>query len=722
MSDGDNPASHAFGHWRFDAATGDLFDGTATLRLEPQVARLLDYFLNHQGTLISRDELMAAVWDDRIVTDDAVNRCISILRHTLTPDERNAYIETVVRRGFISHFPPPHGETVPFQAKVPLERRALERRAPPVQEPKSRKPWLLLAIAGVATLTLLTAFSMLDSASPSAPAATPARAPMVAVLPFIATGTEEESDFFARGVHDDLLTQLAQLESIQVISRASVSGYSTGERRIGEIGRELGADAILEGTVQTVGNQIRINAQLIDARSDLHLWAEQYDREISPTNIFGIQSEIARAVASALNAALTRQDVAQLNVLPTENMAAYRAYHEALEMRRKVPFAAIDSPGYIAAMERAVALDPQFVRAWAELAGSLSYMNFVRVDPDSVSRLEQILERIRGLAPQSSELLIAQAYYTYYILRDHDRAFELINQAEAMRPSDIQILELQSWIQRRQGDFAGNINSIRKARSLDPRSNYHTSRLVSNLMLAHRYDDAIDVISGTSVDSFQLAVLHSMLQVQDHRQPARMVEELAALEREYDTQADPLLLWEAHIAARDYSGATAMLDAFEAAKRPDHAWNFSGSPDPGLARLITRRLQLEGDTLATLLAETQARLEREREAGIFQPDFNFYLAMATVTAARGSTEDTEQLVRTWRRKARQDIAELISQRHYACRVLALAGAVSATLECLRSGLAEPSRIMPFLEPLLPYYDSMREDPRFVEFLTGLRST
>ena len=114
---------HAFGRWRFDAGTGDLSDGTTTTRLEPQVARLLEYFLTHQDTLLSRDELMASVWDNRIVSDDAINRCISILRQTLSPDDRNAYIETVVRRGFISHFPAAAAE-----AEAKAEQEVAERK------------------------------------------------------------------------------------------------------------------------------------------------------------------------------------------------------------------------------------------------------------------------------------------------------------------------------------------------------------------------------------------------------------------------------------------------------------------------------------------------------------------------------------------------------------------------------------------------------------------
>ncbi len=141
-------------------------------------------------------------------------------------------------------------------------------------------------------------------------AAAPAMAglPMVAVLPFMSKSLGGDSEFFASGVHDDLLTQLAKLQSIRVISRTSVLEYRNIARNMREIGEELGADAILEGGVRIAENRIRINAQLIDARTDEHLWAETYDRELSMTNIFDVQSEIARAIAVALNATLTVQD------------------------------------------------------------------------------------------------------------------------------------------------------------------------------------------------------------------------------------------------------------------------------------------------------------------------------------------------------------------------------------------------------------------------------
>lgn len=713
-AEGENAASHAFGPWQFDVATGDLSDGTTTTRLEPQVARLLHYFLSHQDTLVSRDQLIAAVWDDRIVSDDAINRCISILRQRLTPEDRNAYIETVVRRGFISHFPPPveaAEASEPAQPTAAAAAPRVGRDAAP--QPGGRKAWALGAIAGVLGLVAFVALRMSGEGEPPVRDMTAARAPMVAVLPFISAELAGDSDFFARGVHDDLLTQLAQLESIRVISRTSVSEYRDVKRNIREIGRELGADAILEGGVQRIGDQIRINVQLIDARSDVHLWAQQYDRALTPANIFTIQAEIARSIAAAMNRTLSPQEATQLGVLPTENMPAYRAYHEAMELRET---RTISAPAYIAGLERAVALDPGFVRAWAELAGALSFANIRQRDPEQILRLERMLEHIRALAPESWEYLVAQGYYTYYVLKDHDRAFALISQARALRPSDVHVLELQSWIQRRQGDIAGSIESIRQGQLLDPRSPYWTTRLVNNLLLAHRYDEAGAEIEAARVDSYGLAWARSMLQMRDHRDPRVLLEQLARVHQEFAGEATPFRLWEAYVAARDYGGATAFMDAFESGELGTDAWRFAGIPDIRLARIIVQRLQHGSTPQDGAPAGMPEHVEAERHAEFGAYGGSAYLAMGLVAAAEGDAPAAERLVRAWFREANKDLAELVIQRHYACRALGMAAAVAATVECLRSALAEPSQAIHFIEPFLPYYDSIRDDPQFVVLL------
>lgn len=238
-----------------------------------------------------------------------------------------------------------------------------------------------LDIAVLVMLSIAIAFAVYDRFGGVAPVAVPPPSaeqsqvttsegpPMLAVLPFVTASLDGESEFFATGVHDDLLTQLAQLQSIRVISRTSVLEYKDTVKNIREIGRELGVDAILEGGVQSAGNRIRINVQLIDAKTDVHLWAHTYDRELSPANIFDVQTEIANAITAALHTTLTVQDTSQMVAPPTENMAAYRAYHQAMEIRdSKVDWI---TP-YVEKLEEAIALDPTFTRALAELVGHFS--------------------------------------------------------------------------------------------------------------------------------------------------------------------------------------------------------------------------------------------------------------------------------------------------------------------------------------------------------------
>lgn len=689
---------HQFGDWRFNANTGDLSNGQITTHLEPQVAKLLAYFLAHQNTLTSRDELMDSVWDGRIVSDDAINRCISILRQILTPDDRNAYIETVVRRGFISHFPPVLDE-------APAAGRSSQRK----------KQWLLLLLAGLFAVILYNFFGKPTHSLPTLQETQHDGPPMVAVLPFTTSGMAGDSEFFANGMHDDLLTQLAQLQSIRVISRTSVLEYRDSKRNMREIGAELGADAILEGGIQRNGDQIRINVQLIDAHTDEHLWAGQYDRELLPANIFAIQSEIAGAITHELHANLTEQDAAQLRVIPTDNMAAYRAYHRAMKIR---DIDSSNSPEYVIALEEAVALDPGFVRAWVELAGALSLNNFGQQDPDSIQRVEQILEKIQALAPHSADYLIAQAFYTYYILRNYNLALQLINHAQTLRPSDERVWELKGWILRRLGDYEGKIESVRMARTLDPRNHQWTSILVMNLLLNHQYDEAMWEIENADYRSMNLSVLHSYLQQRDQWEAARGIESLKALENEYGVNANPRILWEAYIAARDFGGAEESLAAIESASPDDDDWAFTLLLDAYLEQAITYWFLGAIDQLGPLLVQWRAKLEALGNSNE-GPQTHLNLAMAFVAATEGNTEETERLIRTWRRKDGADLAGLVNTLHYACRALGMAAAISAAVECIREGLVEPSFVMPFMEPFLPYYDSIRDESEFIALLNDI---
>ena len=536
--------------------------------------------------------------------------------------------------------------------------------------------------------------------------------PMVAVLPFVSASLGGESAFFATGVHDDLLTQLAQLQSIRVISRTSVLEFKDTIRNIREIGKTLGADAILEGGVQSAGNRIRINAQLIDAHTDEHLWAQTYDRVLSAANIFDVQSEIARAITSAMRTALTEQDATQLAVIPTENMAAYRAYHHAMEIWDNREKNRDWETAYREALQEAVTLDPTFTRAWAELVGNLSFANFFyEVDPEFTVQAEDGLEKIRELAPNSADHLIAQAYYTYYTLRDYDRAAQLITQAQGKAPSDLRLLQLKSWIQRRQGDFEGRAETFRLGQKLDPRSSEWTAGLINALAVQHRYDEIAAVLSSTPFDGQWLSYFRYVLELRESGDWDAWLKNLSAFVVEFEDVMRPNEKWEIHITARDYAAAEATLDQL-----PERQEWAPGLPYRQALRILTYYFQGRSDELSARTADARAYLARGWDENGEAIHHDMYFERAFLAAVEGDTDEAVRSIRRWERDAPKDLASYIGFNNDACQILAMAGAAAEAVNCIRRGIAEPSEIIPFVELHLPFYDSIRNEPEFIELL------
>lgn len=707
-------SQYEFGNWRFNADVGELCDGENTTRLEPQVGKLLAYFLDNQNTLASRDQIINAVWEGRIVSDDAINRCVSILRQILTPEDKNAFIETVVRRGFISHFPAAPESVLETGSKSQIESLPGLQELPE-QLPRRSRLRTVLEL-GLLAVLIIYFIANRDTDNPQRQRqAETGGIPVLAVLPFSTSDHDGDSEFFANGIHDDLLTQLAQLQSMRVISRTSVMGYQGRNLNILDIGKELGADAILEGGIQRNGDQIRINAQLIDARTDEHLWAGQYDRELLLGDLFEIQSEIAVSIAKALQTTLTEQDSNHLSLLPTQNMAAFRAYHQSMVLRDT---GSLNEPAYLDALERAVALDPGYVRAWAELAGYLSYKNLSQPNDASIIRIEEILVHIRDIAPQSAEYVIAQAYYNYYIIKNYEQALLLTEHAHELRPSDPRILELKGFIQRRLGDYEGRLESIRQAGALDPKNPFWTISLILNLMVAHQYDEASREINKASFQSFDLAMLDGWLQIRADKDLAQWGEILTAIEREYDQAVSNGERLNAYIWSRDFEGADTWLDlqVEEFDSGYFYGWFDAGISAVELQRLVIYWFLQDHDRLDPLTTQLLSRLDEMRNGEGGFDDSNDYLAWAFLTAVAGDTQETERAVRNWRRMTTQDFAEYTMQKHFSCRALGMSAAVAAAVKCIRESLHEPSVAMPFVEPFLPYYDPIRDSKEFVELV------
>ena len=687
------PGPFSFGCWRFDAETGDLEDEQTTIRLEPQVAKLLEHFLTHQHKLLSRDDLIKSVWGSRIVSDDAINRCVSILRQTLTPDDKQAYIETIVRKGYLAHFPPAAGT------------------GSPAKQTKDHGKRLMAVFAVLIVVLVFVVFSNLDVPPTTVHKPVHDGPPMVAVLPFVSDSQIGDSEFFANGVHNDLLTQLAKLQSIRVISATSVMEYRNVRRNLREIGEELGADVILEGSIQIVANQIRINAQLIDTRTDEHLWAESYDRELTPVNIFDVQSDIARAISRELNTTLTAADSRQLAMIPTENMAAYRAYHRAMRIQETSKFGLIGT-GYIEALEEAVALDPAFSRAWVELVIIQSFWNFSGNRPELTLAAEQSLQRLQAVAPGSADQLIGQASYVYYTLKDYDHAHDIISQALVMQPSDVRAVEMRSLIERRQGDFEAFLESRKEARRLDPRNPERTNKLINAQLILHRYNEARTELEGTSFKTYDTGYASSLLQFQKDRDFKQFQDSIQELCRVYDEPV-PDCGWEATIANRNYPGA---LDAIE---RTDLAMESIGIPGSEIKRIFTYWLMQDKDALSKGSAYWKSQAESViDDAGDYR-DERAYTGLALLSGIHGNNNESMQYVQQWYRHKPIDWANRMVFGHEICRVLGLIEATTATVKCIRDGFEQASFMHPFLEPYLPFYDSMRDEPEFIEMLNHI---
>ena len=321
------------------------------------------------------------------------------------------------------------------------------------------------------------------------PEAAPKR---IAILPFASLNAGDDVAYFADGVHSELLTQLAKVSGVEVISRTSVLQYRTGSaRNLPEIAATLGVSSILEGSVQRSGDRVRIEARLVDARRDRQLWAERYDRQL--TDMFAIQTAVAEEIARALGARLSPEEKARLDQRPTDNAEAYDFYLRAVEYWP-------NRPGYLPAdlgiaeqlYERAIQRDPSFALAHA-LLSRLQTQGFYWMLGESPSRLQKgkiEAERALELQPDLAEAHAAIGYYAYYGLRNYDRALAEFALALKEKPNDPSLAMAIGFVQRRKGEFEPALSTLTHAVRLDPRSSYDLFETGWTLMMLRRYDEA----------------------------------------------------------------------------------------------------------------------------------------------------------------------------------------------------------------------------------------
>ena len=308
------------------------------------------------------------------------------------------------------------------------------------------------------------------SLSPSLSTPPQAAAKSIAVLPFENMSEDKDNNaFFADGIHEDLLTNLALIPELKVISRTSVMQYRGTTKTTRQIGRELGVAYVLEGSVRRAGNKVRVTGQLINTRTDEHVWAKSYDRDL--TDIFAIQAALSKEIAGALSAAISPETQRFIERRPTENSAAYDLYLKARDISNRSPISSTPALREQEALFRqAVQLDPNFAAAWGELARVHSLFVFWGID-GSAARLADadaaIAQAVR-LAPDAPEVIEALGTYAYYTYRDYARATEQYEKLARLQPNNPTVYSSLGLIQRRQGRWAESLASFRHAAELDP--------------------------------------------------------------------------------------------------------------------------------------------------------------------------------------------------------------------------------------------------------------
>src|SRR5213075_599494 len=350
----------------------------------------------------------------------------------------------------------------------------------PVITPRWPK-YVLTAVLLLSAIALAISFSVFyrrgspavarSSSVKAADVGLPISEKSIAVLPFENRSEDKANAYFADGIQDEIRTRLSKIADLKVISRTSTQHYKSAPENLPEIATQLGVANILEGSVQKSGDVVRVNVRLIKAANDSHLWADTFDRKL--TDIFSVESEVAKAIAEQLRAKLTGQEEQVIAAKPTDKPEAYDAYLRGLAYTLKAATTAANSLGAQKYLREAVRLDPKFALSWALLSNvEARGYNTQALQPTVALREEarQAVETALTLQPNLGEAIVAKGSYHYWILKDYDTAVRYFEQARQLLPNNSRIPELLAYVARRRGQWDRSETYFNEAERLDPRN------------------------------------------------------------------------------------------------------------------------------------------------------------------------------------------------------------------------------------------------------------
>ncbi len=480
--------NYRFGNWHFDNISGELKQGDKIVRLEPTVSRLLIYFLEHQNKLITRDELMENVWQGRIVSDDTINRAISLMRQALNTPNKNSIIKTIPKRGYTAQFP--ETDTIEQHSDVQHQNVTSSNTQSDNQtflDHKARNKIVFLSIFGILIVTAIF-IGMQQKGSVT----NTKNNPVIAVLKFVDNSENENNNHIGSAISESIISMLSKQRNLRVVARTSSFSINQTEQSISNISEVLNAEFILEGSTQVFGTELRINARLIDVESETPIWSSTFYR--LKEDIFSIQDDIAQSTLVAILGSLTKID-------NPPYQPSFPAYQQVMLGQQS---SSLHTKGGLQKAkehyELAITLDPNYALAHVLLAKTLNQLNQISPVTQQYSgllfsqqKIENLLIHAISLEPSLSEAysLRGKIYLQENAL---DKAETSLQRSISLNPNNAEAYADLAKLNRRNNQIEQGIIFARKAVTLNPQDNQLNQLLAILLWRNGRAEEAVSVI------------------------------------------------------------------------------------------------------------------------------------------------------------------------------------------------------------------------------------
>jgi serine/threonine-protein kinase len=588
-----------------------------------------------------------------------------------------------------------------------------------------RRKRVALTAAALLILGVSTSFILFSQRTQNSISNLGAPDKSIAVLPFESLSRDPDNAYFADGVQDEILTRLASLADLKVISRTSVMQYKSGAARdLREIGHQLGVANLVQGSVQRAGSRVRVNAQLIDARSDRQLWGQTYDRDLA--DVFAIQSEIATAIADQLQAKLSPSEKAAIERPPTGDIPAFDLYTRGKNLLLTTTFSSSAGANLLRAadlLNQAVARDPAFVQAYCQLAWTHDLLYLFGLDhtPGRLALANAAVEAAFRLRPDAGEVHLARAQNLYRGYLDYDGALAELEIATETLPNDSRIFELKGYIARRQGHWEEAVRNLERAADLDPRNVDMLQQIALCYAYLRRYVEeklVLDRALAIEPNNAEMRVTRAFVDL-DWKADTRFLHQTIDSIRATNPVAMPSIAGDWLHCALAERDAIATKDALIASgENPplhDEAVHFNR---PLMEGIIARMAKDDEKARSAFIA---ARTEQEKIVQA-QPNYGPPLCvLGLIDAALGRKEEAlrEGRLAVELLPVEKDAINGPLMHEYFAMIAAWSGDNNLACEQLDIAIGYPSPLSYGRLKLLPFWDPLRGDPRFDKIVASL---